>query len=153
MKILERLSFLAGLLLLVWLVSRVGLVAILAALTKLGWGFAVVFALYAVTAYVNTLAWRATMPKGVRVGVGTLFAFLSAGDAINALTPSAVVGGELIRLSLLRRRMATISAAASVTLAAATQFVAQILFLLAVVPLILGKIPIVLKKTALLAAA
>lgn len=153
MKSLERLSFAAGLLLLVWLVSRVGLGAILGALTKVGWGFAVVLALYAVTAFVNTLAWRATMPKGARVGPGSLFASLLAGDAINAVTPSAVVGGELIRLSLLRRKMPTVSAAASVSLAAATQFLAQVLFVLAGVPLVLGKTLVGPLRMGILAAA
>jgi putative membrane protein len=152
-KNLERVSFAAGLLLLVWLIARVGFGTILGALTKVGWGFALVLALYAVTALVNTLAWRATMEKGARAGLGSLFAFLLAGDAINAVTPSAVVGGELVRLTLLRRKMPTVSAAASVTLAAGIQFLAQLFFVLAGLPLVLGRTQAGPLTTGILAAA
>ena len=145
---LERVAFAAGLFLLVWLIWRVGPATIVEALRKLGWGFAFVIALYGVAAFVNTLAWRATMPAA-RVGLGSLFAFLLAGDAVNALTPSAVVGGELIRLSLLRRKLAPEPAAGSIALAAATQFVAQVLFLMAGLPFVLSRIPVGLLQTSL----
>jgi glycosyltransferase 2 family protein len=150
-KILERLAFSAGLLLLVWLVWRVGPKAIIGALTKLGWGFGLVLVLYGVIAFVNTLAWRATMPNA-RVGLGSLFAFLLAGDAMNAVTPSAVLGGEIIRISLLRRKMSAVAAATSVVLAAATQFVAQLLFVLGGLPSVLSRAPVGPMKTGFLAA-
>ena len=134
MKWLERIALALGALLFVWLVRRIGVETILGTLGRLGWGFLAVVALAGLTAAVNTLAWRAAMPAPQRVPFGPLFGFLLAGDGVNALTPSAVVGGELVRLGLLRRKLDGVSAAASVALAAGCQFLAQVLFIAAGLP-------------------
>ncbi len=139
MKKFERFAFGGGLLLLIWLITRLGVRDIISALERVSWGFLTVLALYTITALANTLGWRATMPRSLRTRPLPLFGFLLAGDAINSVTPSAVVGGELVRLSLLRRRMPSVPAAASVALAAATQFVAQALFVVVGLPLTLEK--------------
>ena len=57
-----------------------------------------------------------------------------SGDAINHLTPSAAVGGELLRVSLLKRFVPAPVAFASVGLAAMAQFFAQLLFILLGIP-------------------
>jgi uncharacterized protein (TIRG00374 family) len=138
LKRVERIAFAAGLVLLAWLIRRIGVETAFRTVARIGWGFAAVLLLYGVVAAVNTLAWRVTLPPADRVSFGRLFGFLLAGDAINAVTPSAVVGGELVRVSLLRRMVPGPVAAASVALAAACQFLAQILFLAAGTPLLAG---------------
>jgi uncharacterized protein (TIRG00374 family) len=77
-------------------------------------------------------------PEHRAVPLRSLAAMLLAGDAINAVTPSAVVGGELVRISLLRRRVPTTTAIGSASLAAMAQFFAQALFVLTGVPIALG---------------
>jgi len=130
-KRLEQVALALGALLFIWLVRRIGLDTILATLERLGWGFLAVVALSSVTAVINALAWRAAIPASDRPPPGTVFAFALAGDAINTLTPSAVVAGELVRVGLLRRKVDGVTAAASVALAAGCQFLAQVVFIAA----------------------
>jgi hypothetical protein len=51
-----------------------------------------------------------------------------AGDAVNYVTPTAAVGGELVRVALLRRFVAAVPAIASVVLLVVTQFFSQVVF-------------------------
>ena len=140
MKTVERIALALGALLLIWLVYRIGLRTVLETVGRVGWGFSAVVGLYAITALLNTWAWRATMEPTQRVSTPLLLGFLLAGDAVNAVTPSAVVGGELVRIGLLRRRMPAAAAAASVSLAAVCQFLAQLAFVLAALPIVAREI-------------
>ena len=67
-----------------------------------------------------------------------LMAAMISGDAVNAVTPTAVVAGSLVRVGLLRRKVPTATAVGSTTLGAMTQFSAQILFVLSGIPVVLG---------------
>ncbi len=125
---LQRLAFLAGLLLLLWLIFRIGPGVIGRNLAQVGWGFALVLVLESVTVVFLTLGWRRTLPPGRRVPWASLVAMRLAGDAVNALAPAAVVGGEAVRAGLLARFLPAAEAFASVGLAAMTQFLAQVLF-------------------------
>jgi uncharacterized protein (TIRG00374 family) len=140
MKTVERIALVGGVVLLGWLVYRIGLRTVFESVERVGWGFSAIVAFYAVIAILNTLAWRATTEDAQRVPFLVLLGFLLAGDAVNAVTPSAVVGGELVRIGLLRRRMPGAAAAASVALAATCQFVAQLVFVLASLPIVFGEI-------------
>ena len=141
MKTVERIALALGALLLVWLIHRIGPRTVLETVGRVGWGFLAVVALSGIIALLNTFAWRATMEKeSPRVSVPVLFGFLLAGDAVNALTPSAVVGGELVRIGLLRRKVSAVAASASVALAAVCQFLAQLAFVLAALPIVAGGI-------------
>lgn len=136
MKTVERIALAFGALLLVWLIHRIGPQIVLETVGRVGWGFLAVVALSGIIALLNTFAWRATMEEAPRVSVPLLFGFLLAGDAVNAITPSAVVGGELVRIGLLRRKMSAVAASASVALAAVCQFLAQLAFVLAALPIV-----------------
>ena len=70
----------------------------------------------------------------------TLAPVLVAGDAVNVVTPSATVGGGLVRVSLLTPGISTPGALAAVGLAAMTQFVAQVLFVLSGLPAALTQV-------------
>lgn len=65
---------------------------------------------------------------------------LVAGDAVNAVTPTATVGGNLVRVSLLAPSITTPGALVAVSLAAMTQFVAQVLFVLSGLPTALTQV-------------
>lgn len=109
-------------------------------LAAVGWRFLLVFSLQAAAILPNTLAWRRMLPPEHRAAFSrrSLAAMLLAGDAVNAVTPSAVVGGELVRISLLKRRIPTLTAAGASSLAAMAQCFAQILFVLTGVPVALS---------------
>ena len=88
----------------------------------------------------NTLSWRQLIPTGERVPLTTLAPMLVAADALNAVNPIAYGGGELMRVSLLRRVLPARAAAISVTLGSMTQFVGQALFILSGLPIALSLI-------------
>lgn len=78
----------------------------------------------------NTLGWRSAFPAASRtVSFRRLLAQRVAGDAINYVTPTASLGGEVVRVRLLRDRVSTTAAAASVAIAKLSQTVGQIAFI------------------------
>lgn len=138
MKLVEKLALAAGVVLLGWLVHRIGPGALFAQLSQLSWGFVLVLAVHGVTVLNNTLGWRFTLPPDQRgIPFFHLAGLLIVGEAVNALTPAAVVGGDLMRASLLGRRMPLVTAAGSVGRAAMAQFLGQALFVLLGAPLVL----------------
>jgi uncharacterized protein (TIRG00374 family) len=135
MKRIERIGFAAGVLLLCWLLWRIGLDALLANLSEVGWGFVLVLALHGFNVLFNSLAWRRVLPADHPVPLPVLAEMQMAGDAVNAVNPLGVVGGELMRVRLLSRIVPVSAATASVGLVATAQFVSQILFVLSGTPL------------------
>jgi len=129
-KALPKVFLLAGIALFVWLVYRIGPTALAADLRRVGGRIVLLVALGAVTFALDTLGWRFAIPRGERrrVSFGSLFAMRIAGDAVNYVTPSAAVGGELVRVALLRRFVAAVPAIASVVLLVVTQFFSQAIF-------------------------
>jgi uncharacterized protein (TIRG00374 family) len=134
-KTFERISLAAGSLLFVVLLYRAGFGAVARNLRQLSWGFLVILAQEGLAILLYTLAWRRTLPPLWRsVPFRWLVSMRLSGDAINHLAPSAVVGGELLRVSLLRRFVPAPIAFASVGLAAMAQFFAQLLFIVLGIP-------------------
>lgn len=142
-------------LLLAWLLYRIGATALVRSLADVGWGFLLVVGLQVVAIVPNAMAWRRMLPPEHRAAapLPAIAAMLLAGDAINAVTPSAVVGGELVRVSLLRRRVPIATAVGSTALAATAQVFAQLLFVLAGVPVAIALIPDGAFRGALLSLA
>jgi uncharacterized protein (TIRG00374 family) len=141
LKRIERIGFAAGVLLLAWLLYRIGPAALLSNLSEVGWGFLVVLALHVPTVLFNSLAWQRVLPAGHHVRLSALAQMQVAGDAVNAVNPLGVIGGELMRVRLLSRVLPVSAATASVGLVATAQFVSQILFVLSGTPLTLHWIP------------
>jgi putative membrane protein len=130
----------AGLVLFAFLLHEFGSRAILDDLRRVGFGI-VPIVLQEVLAYAcNTLGWRCAFPGAVppKVGFWRLMGARIAGDAINAVTPTATLGGEVVRVRLLRdRASATAVVAASVAIAKLTQTVGQVVYVLCGVALLL----------------
>jgi uncharacterized protein (TIRG00374 family) len=131
---LERACFVAGLLLLGWLVWRIGLDRIGHNLAEIGWGFVPIVAFSTVPLFLNALSWFRVLPEGSGVSLGAVGRMLLAGEAINAVSPVGVVGGEIVRASLLSARLPTEEAAACVAMAAMAQFFAQVVFVVTGLP-------------------
>ncbi len=100
-------------------------------LRTLGWSLAAILLIESASVALNTVGWAAAFPAGERtVGALRLFGARLAGDSINYLTPSASVGGELLRVRLLGPGVAPGVRWASVSAAKVGQSLAQAVFIL-----------------------
>ncbi len=137
MKTLERVFLLAGAVLFVVLLERIGLRSIGENLARVGWAFPVLFAFQGAILILDTLGWRFTLPPDARTDrFSRMFGMRLAGDAINYLTPTAALGGEFVRYRLLARTHESSPALASVALLVINQFFSQVLFILAGAPFV-----------------
>ncbi len=130
----------AGVLLLGWLVYRMGPGILARNLAEVGWGFLLILALHAVTILLNVLSWQKVLGADARVPLRKLAPMLVAGDAVTTVNPMGLVGGSLVRASLLSGALAPREALISVLLASMTQFVGQALFVLSGLPVALAMI-------------
>src|SRR5437763_1966419 len=112
---------------------RIDLNAVKVSLLHVGWGMALVLSQEVVAHALNGCAWRfAFTPESARrVSLGELIRLRVAGDAINYLTPTATIGGEVARTMLLSDACGGEARAVSVVTAKATQTLAQAFFITA----------------------
>ena len=110
---------------------RIDLAVVHAALVQLGWGMALIVGQEIVAHLFNAVAWRfAFGPGDARtVPLGELVRLRIAGDAVNYLTPTATLGGEVARAAMLRAGRDPGVGAVSVIIAKATQTLAQAFFI------------------------
>jgi uncharacterized protein (TIRG00374 family) len=112
----RTLLFLAGVALAAVLVWRTGWPAIEANLASIGWRFFGLVALYLLAEIAFVFGWRSVMePKPPLASVPDLLRIYLAGNSLNYLSPGSVAG-EPVRASMLRDRMHTSGAIASVTI-------------------------------------
>jgi glycosyltransferase 2 family protein len=128
---LERFFLLAGIVLFVYLILRLGPHSVIENLRLIGWGFALVIAQEAIAATANTLGWRhAFRQPRAAIPFRQLFAARVAGDGINCVTPTATIGGEFVRARMIEDGSNPTAVWASVAVAKITQTVAQVVFIL-----------------------
>jgi len=108
---------LAGVAIFVALVRRIGAAQLADDLRGFGWAIVGVVALELVIDACNTVAWRLTLPPTAPIGFGLLYWVRQAGVAINQITPTATVGGEVAKTVLLRPYLRTATTAASLVAA------------------------------------
>jgi len=124
--------FLLGAGLLAWLAVSSDVQSILADLGRVGTGVIVIVALEFVTEALNTVGWWFTLSPAHRAGrYARLFWVRSAGNAISDVTPTASLGGEPAKVFLLRGRLPTAAAAASLLAARVSFSSAKVLFVVA----------------------
>jgi hypothetical protein len=104
MRRLQLLLLLVGVGLFVFVVQKAGVARVFHGLRSVGRWFVAVFALELVIDVLHSEAWRWCLPGGVHEvsRFDTLLA-RTAGAAVNVLTPTATVGGEVVKGMLLRR--------------------------------------------------
>lgn len=128
---LQLAALVVGLGLFAFLIYRIGLWTIVADLGRIGWGIAVIVGLELAVDAVNTMGWRLTFaPSDRTVSLPTLFLVRLAGTAVNQAVPAATVGGEPVKVMLLRPYVAASNAWASVITAKLAYGVAQSGFVL-----------------------
>jgi hypothetical protein len=132
MRRLQFLLLLLGVGLFVFVVRKAGLGTILLGLRVVGWSFAGIFALELVIDLLHSEAWRWCFPRGPKAvsRFDTVLA-RTAGVAVNVLTPTATVGGEVVKGLLLRRWMPLSQGFASVMIDKLTFALGQAIFLCA----------------------
>jgi putative membrane protein len=119
-----------GLALLALLIVENDPAAIVAEMAQISWRLAIVVCFpHSLVVLFDTLGWRFAFARDV-VAFRTLVATRLAGEAFNAITPTATIGGEAVKAWLLRNHAAFDEAVASVIVAKTTITIAQALFLL-----------------------
>jgi putative membrane protein len=147
-KVLRILLLVVGLGFLVVLVVENDPPAVLASVTQLSWRVLVILAFpMALVMALDALGWRYAFLHD-RVPFGPLLATRLAGEAFNIVTPTAALGGEVVKAWLLRDRVPLEESVPSVIIAKTTITIAQGIFLLVGIVLAL----IVLAGTSLLLA-
>lgn len=124
-----RWVFLAvGLLLFALLIKKIGLGTIAENLGELGWLVIPILSISVVWNVLNTIAWRQFLHRiGDGIGFMDLLRVKVTGEAVNTLTPANFIGGDPMRIYLLRKNFSVSEGAASVvvdrTLASAATLV------------------------------
>jgi uncharacterized protein (TIRG00374 family) len=130
------------------LIHRLGYHRILRELGAIGWGLAAVAALELAISAICTVGWWFTFPRAMRSGsLVRLFFVRLAGSALNQTIPGASIGGEPVKVLLLRGRFPATLTAASIMCMMLAESLARCLFimlglLLALRSVRLGALPI-----------
>ena len=131
---MKRLSFLflaAGLICLFLLIHTIGLSTLLNNLRQIGWCVLLVITAELIGDVVNTYGWRSLFPAEERiVPFSTLYGIRLAGAAVNAVTPTAMVGGEGLKALFLKKYLPLSDGLASVISAKLSLMLGQALFVL-----------------------
>lgn len=129
MRTVKRLLLVLGVALMAALVYRVGSEPILEALRRLTWWELVLVCLpYALMMLVDTLGWRYAFVRDT-VPFTRLYAARVVGEAVNVATALGQVGGEAVKVWLIRRDVAYEQSVPSVVIAKTTIIMAQALLL------------------------
>ncbi len=132
MKRLETLIIILALAFYVWFLRHFGLAQVLDYVGLVGWGLLFTITLEAVARVFNTLGWRVTIrdcPRGL--SFFELFGARISGEAVDYVTPSAQLGGQLLMAMMVRRKLPMAHGLATVAVAALAESVGQILFITA----------------------
>jgi putative membrane protein len=114
-----------------WLVAHADPTALLAAFSRIGWGFGAILLARGATIGIDAGAWTLLMPRRERPSFPAIAALRWIGEAINTMLPVAQIGGDIVRARLLQRRIAAPArGAATVAVDFALSLLAQILFTL-----------------------
>jgi uncharacterized membrane protein YbhN (UPF0104 family) len=133
----------AGTILFFVLLNRIGVGKVWENLWLMGWGFVLVVGQELVAIAMNARGWWWSFPPPRPVvRWPALLGARLAGDAINNLTPTATVGGEVIRVRMLEGRVDPTNAWASVAIARISHSTAQVLFIVGGLVIVLGDTPL-----------
>jgi putative membrane protein len=111
--------------------SRADLRSVGEVLGRLGWLAPVILVPYVLVYVVDCLGWRFSFPPGMKIHFATLFRIRWAGESVNNVLPSAYVGGEAVKVYLLRKHgVAAETGMSSAVVSKSAQSVAQLLFIL-----------------------
>lgn len=129
MKRIELILFGLGCVLLAVLVWTIGPAELWRELRSLGWGLFAFFIAEGLAEAIHTLGWRQCLSKNLRsLPYFFLFRARAAGYAINFLTPTAAMGGEITKISLLASRCEMSEATSGVLISKLCYAIGHLLF-------------------------
>jgi uncharacterized protein (TIRG00374 family) len=132
MKTFHRISLFLGLSLFAVLLWRIGPASIFAELVRLGWGLIPIILLEGVGDIFRTIGWRCCLSGAHRkIPFGRLYFINLVGYAINTVTPTATIGGEVTKGALLSEHGSGAQAVSSVIVGKLALASAQLLFAVA----------------------
>jgi uncharacterized membrane protein YbhN (UPF0104 family) len=142
MKKLQTILFALGLGFLVWLVMKIGPRELWRELAVLGWGLIPLMLGEGVAEMIHTLGWRECLSGPLRsLPWWKLFRIRMAGYAINYLTPTAALGGEVTKGTLLATHQRGPEAASGVMIGKLCFALAHLLFVVLGGGLVLWRVP------------
>lgn len=124
-RALQLALVIGGAALLALLIRSIGLAQLAGDLRRFGVGFIAVVAFELLLDGCNTAGWRQILHAMQPVGFWHLYWIRQAGTAVNQLTPTATLGGEVVKAMLLRPRLAMTDALASLVAAKVSFAIAQ----------------------------
>ena len=149
---------LVGALLFAYAIRSVGWSNVVDGIGRVGWGMVPILALAGLRFVIRAAAWRLCTPRHARPSLRQAFAAYLSGDAVGNVTPLGLFASEPTKVFLIRHRLATREAAASLaadfvvySISAVTMIVVGLTVLLATEPLSVGWREIVVAVLAALA--
>lgn len=115
-KKVNLIFLLAGLLILIFLVWDFGINNIILNVAKVGWWLVPVIAVWLIIYAMNTLAWKAIIGNGAKVGFYKLLSLKITGFSINYLTPVVGLAGEPWKIINVKHLIGVEKASSSVIL-------------------------------------
>jgi uncharacterized protein (TIRG00374 family) len=129
-RIITAILFFAGLALLGTMVWQVGLSGVLESLHAIGPWIVPFLLLEGIAHLLHAVGWAACFPgPNVPLYWWQIFLVRLAGSAINQVTPTAMVGGEVVRALLLEQALPREQAVAPVVIGKASVTIAQMIYL------------------------
>lgn len=142
MKWLHRAALLAGVGLFAWVVVQVGPEHLWSEARTLGWGIALIVAVEGLGDLLHCCAWRLCFWPRYRRSPLQLWGAHLAGNAINFVTPTATLGGEVVRATLLPRHIPATEVAASLTINRLTETISDMSITIIGVVMVLLLLPL-----------
>ncbi len=132
MRTFEKVMLLVGAVTFGVLLWKMDVAAVAGLVFQVGWGMVLIVLQEAIAHLLNAVGWRfafaaAHVPS---FSLAELFRLRVTGDAINYLTPSATIAGEITRTTMLNQSHGAPVRATSVLVAKCTQTLGQIIFIL-----------------------
>lgn len=121
---IRGLLLLLGIVLLGILLARIGLGQVLGQVRSLSWGLLLLSFPYGLVVLLDTFGWRYAF-QGRLLPFSTLLPIRLAGEAFNMTSPTATLGGEPVKVYLLRPRVSVEDGMASVIIDKTTLVLAQ----------------------------
>ena len=150
---------LVGTLLFAYAIRSVGWTNVVEGIGRVGWGMVPILVLAGLRFVIRAAAWRLCIPPHARPSLRQAFTAYLSGDAVGNVTPLGLFASEPTKVFLVRHRLATREAAASLavdlvvySISAVTMIVVGLTVLLSTVALSVGWREMVIVVLAVLAA-
>ena len=142
-KFIMGVFLLGGIVLLGWMVGQVGLRDLLASFQIVGFWLVPFFLLEIIPDLLHTAGWAACF-QGYqrRLRLWQLYGIRLAGSAINQVTPTATLGGEVVKVLLLQPTLPRAQATAAVVIDKASITLAQMFYLAFGLVYAIGHLPL-----------